>query len=61
MFLVCLSFYLKSKELIYMKLLPDVCFEPRNNRLYFRDHPDYDTDTRSGLRSRHHGLVLKYI
>ena len=45
---VCHPDYLKSNERIYMKPSAEVCFGPRNNRLYFGD----DLDTGSGLRSR---------
>ena len=27
-----------------MKFLPEMCFEPRNNRLDFRDDPDCNLD-----------------
>ena len=47
---VCLSVCL-SVPRIYIKVLPDMCFRPRNNRLHSRDDPDYDPDPISGLQS----------
>ena len=32
------------------RILQEICLEPMDNRLYFRDDPDYDTDPVSGLR-----------
>ena len=55
--LVCLSIillaqvYLQSKERICMKLLPEVCLQPRNNPLHFGDDLDYNLNPGSGLRS----------
>ena len=46
--LICLSVrlsdYLKNKKLICMKLLQEVCLEPRSNRSDFGDDLDYDPD-----------------
>ena len=40
-----------------MKLSPEVCFGPRNNRLHFGDDADYDPYTGSGS----HGFASKVL
>ena len=45
-------------EFVGMKLLSEVYIGPRNNLINFRDDPDYDPESGSGLQSVLHGEGL---
>ena len=52
-FFVCLSvlgitYQVPSNEQFCIKLLPEVCLGPKNNRFNYGDDPDYDPDPEFG-------------